>query len=154
MPWENQAFSDEARRIRQLIHDATEFPDSLVVGEPTRSEQEALDAVYEEAQIDDWDGEGSARVESSTYEYARQFIRLIPPTVTRPEIAADVDGELLFEWERDPRQTFSVSVGRDGTLSYAGLFGYEKIHGTVHFREALAKVISDCLAHFSSETGA
>ena len=96
------------------------------------------------AQVEDWDGEESARVEPSTYVYACQFLRLLPSTIPVPEIAADTDGEILFEWDLGRRRVFSVSIGRDGTLTYAALFGHTKTHGTEHFREALPPVISNC----------
>jgi hypothetical protein len=86
---------------------------------------------------------GSAPVEPSTYAYASQFLQILPANALPPDISVDTDGELLFEWDRGPRQTFSVSVGRDGTLTFAGLLGYRKVHGTEHFREALPLVIAD-----------
>jgi hypothetical protein len=126
----------------------------MAVGEPKRTVQEALDAAYAAAQVDNWDGEGSTRVEPSTYAYASQFIRLFPSTAPLPDITADTDGEILFEWDQGRRRTFSVSVGRDGTLTFAGLFGHTKIHGTEHLREALPVVISDYLARLSSPSRA
>ena len=106
------------------------------------------------AQVDDWDGEGSARVEPSTYGYASQFILLLPSTSPLPEIMPDTDGEILFEWDQGHRLVFSVSVGRDGTLTFAGLFGHAKIHGIEHLREALPLAVSDSLGRisFSSST--
>ena len=150
--WGDRALSEEAQIIRKLISDASEFSGSMAVGEPKRSVQEALDAAYVAAQVENWDGEGSARVEPSTYVYASQFIRLLPSTAPPPDIAADTDGEILFEWDQGRRRIFSVSVGRDGTLTFAGLFGHTKIHGTEHFREALPVVISDYLARLSSSS--
>lgn len=148
--WGDRALSEEAQIIRQLISDASAFSGSMAVGEPRRTVQEALDAAYAAAQVENWDGEGSARVESSTYVYASQFIRLLPSTAPLPEVTADIDGEILFEWDQGRRRIFSVSVGRDGTLTFAGLFGHNKIHGTEHLREALPVVISDYLARLSS----
>jgi len=148
--WGDRALSEEAQIIRKLITDASEFSGSMAVGEPKRTVQEALDTAYAAAQAENWDGEGSARVEPSTYVYASQFIRLLPSTAPLPDITADTDGEILFEWDQGRRRIFSVSVGRDGTLTFAGLFGHTKIHGTEHLREALPVVISDYLARLSS----
>lgn len=126
----------------------------MTVGEPKRIVQEALNAAYTAAQVENWDGEGSARVEPSTYVYASQFIWLLPSTAPLPEVTADIDGEILFEWDQGRRRIFSVSVGRDGTLTFAGLFGHNKIHGTEHLREALPMVISDSLTRLSSPSRA
>jgi len=144
--WGDRALSEEAQTLRKLIGDASSFSGSMAIGEPKRTLQEALDAAYEVAQVENWDGEGSARVEPSTYIYARQFLRLLPSTVPLPDITADTDGEILFEWDQGRRRIFSISVGRDGTLTFAGLFGHTKMHGTEHLREALPMVISDYLA--------
>jgi hypothetical protein len=150
--WGDRALSEEAQILRNLINDASAFSGSMAVGEPKRTVQEALDTAYVAAQAENWDGEGSARVEPSTYVYASQFIQLLPSTASLPDIAADTDGEILFEWDRGRRRIFSVSVGRDGTLTFAGLFGHTKIHGTEHLREVLSVVISDYLARLSSSS--
>ncbi len=144
-PWADRGLSDEASILRGLIRDAAEFPRSIALGEPRRAAREALDAAWIAAQVDDWDGEGARRVDPSTYVYADQFLRLVPTTVAFPDVTVDTDGEVLFEWDEGSRQVFSVSVGRDGTLTYAGLFGHAKVHGTEHLYEALPLVISDCL---------
>ncbi len=33
----------------------------------------------------------------------------------------------MFEWDFGSRLVFSISIGRDGTLTYAGLFGHTKV---------------------------
>ncbi len=152
-PWADRALSDEAWDLRRLFTDASEFPGSVAVGEPKRGAQEALVVACTAAQVDDWDGAGSRRVEPSTYIYADQFLRLLPSSASLPDITVDSDGEILFEWDQGRRQVFSVSVGRDGTLTYAGLFGHTKTHGTEHPREALPSVILDCLERLSGPPG-
>jgi hypothetical protein len=144
IPWADRALSEEAQVLRRRFDEASEFSGSVTVGELRRTAQEAIDVAYEAAQVDNWNGEGSARVEPSTYIYACQFLMLLPSTIPLPEITADTDGEILFEWDLGPRRVFSISVGRDGTLTFAGLFGYRKIHGTEHSCEALPVVISEC----------
>ncbi len=142
-PWVGRGLSEEARSLDRLSYEATEFSGSITFGEQKRTAQAALSLAYETAQVEDWDGEGSARFEPSTYDYASQFLRLLPSTIPVPEIDADTDGEILFEWDLGRRRVFSVSVGRDGTLTFAALFGYRKIHGTEPLREALPLVISE-----------
>jgi hypothetical protein len=149
----DRALSEQALVLCDLINDASAFSGSVAIGEPRRMIQEALTAAYAAAQSDDWDNAGSRRVEPSTYRYAEHFLSLLPSGVSFPEITVDTDGEIFFEWARGPRQVFSVSVGRDGTLTYAGLFGHNKIHGTEYLREALPSVISDCLERLSARSG-
>jgi hypothetical protein len=150
VPWIDRALSEEARAIGDMIIEAAEFRESMAVGEPKRSAQDALDVACSGARDDDWDGMGSTRVEPSTYAYASQLLRILPASTPVPDISVDIDGAILFEWDQGPRHVFSVSIGRDGTLTFAGLFGYAKIHGTEYFREALPLVIQDCLARVAT----
>jgi hypothetical protein len=113
----------------------------------------ALEAAYLEARDDNWDGAGSRRVEHSTYGYAQQFLQCLPNNTALPDIVADTDGEILFEWDYGPRQVFSVSIGRDGTLSYAGLFGHNKVHGRVPFGGALPSAILNGFELLSKHAG-
>jgi len=152
-PWVDRALSKEARVVCELIDAASGFSGSVTVGEPKRSAREALAAVYEMARVENWDGEGSASVEPSTYPYANQFLGLLPSSIPVPEIAADTDGEILFEWDLGPRRVFTVSVGRDGTLTFAALFGHRKIHGVEHLGETLPVVMSDCLEDLIASSG-
>jgi hypothetical protein len=76
-----------------------------------------------QASVDDWDGEGGAPVEQSTMRYATRFVLSLPQGQPQPSVLVDRNGEITFDWGSSPQQTFSVSVGRDGTLTYAGLFG-------------------------------
>ncbi len=46
-----------------------------------------------------------------------------------PGVSIDPDGEVSLEWYREPRRVFSVSVGANGELNYAGLFGGSRVHG-------------------------
>jgi len=151
VPWVDRGLSDDADVVRKLTIRATEFPGSVVLGEPKRVVQEALAAACVAVQKDDSDATGSAHVEPSTYAYASQFLQILPAGLPIPDVFVDTDGEILFEWDRGPRQIFSVSVGRDGTLTFAGLFGHAKIHGTEHLREALPVVIAHSLQRIANQ---
>ena len=142
-PAVDRAISHEAKVLRTQIKTVSDFAGSLTVGEPKRIVREALDAAYR-AQTQDPD-EVSVKVEPSTYAYADQFLGLLPNNISPPEITVDTDGEIMMEWDEGPRCIFSISVGRDGTLNFAGLFGLSKIHGTERIRDALPSVISNCL---------
>lgn len=152
-PFIDRALSGEALVLRELIREVSEFPGSVAVGEPKREAQIALVAAYNSALMDGWDGPGSVKAEPSTYIYADQFIRLLPSSVPIPEITVDSDGEIFFEWDRGRRLVFSVSVGRDGTLTFAGLFGNYKIHGTESLGEVLPPHISTCLKRLHAAIG-
>ena len=112
--------------------------------------QDALAAVCQSAQVDHWDGAGARRVEPSSYRYARQLIHRLPRWVSPPEIAIDRDGEILFEWDHGRRHVFTISIGKDGTLTFAGLFGQTTIHGIDHGRDELSSTIVEYLERFQA----
>jgi len=75
------------------------------------------------------------------------FLEALPTTAPIPDVVPEPDGEVAFEWDRGPWCVFSVSVGSDGTLSYAGLYGRRtKAHGTELFVDAVPKAVMDGLA--------
>jgi hypothetical protein len=116
----------------------------------------ALEAAYLAALDDNWDGAGSKRVEHSTYGYAQKLLQFLPTlsnNMALPDIIADTDGEILFEWDYGPRQVFSISIGRDGMLSYAGLFDRNKVHGRVPFVGALPSDILNSFELLSKHVG-
>jgi hypothetical protein len=121
----------------------------MTIEEPKRAAQKALDAAI--AQPKDLEND-AIEVEPSTYIYAEQFLRLLPREVSTPEITVDNDGEIMLEWDHGRRCVFSVSVGRDGTLSFAGLFGHNPIHGTEDLRETLPDIIADCFKRLPAST--
>ena len=89
-----------------------------------------IEEVTQVARINNWDGEGAVAVEPSTVDYACIFASAIPPHLPVPEISVDYDGDIAFEWSTAPRKVFSVSIRRDGVLTYAGLNGADEEHGT------------------------
>ena len=54
-----------------------------------------------------------------------------------PDISADPDGDISLEWRKEHRFTFVVSINGQGLISYAGLFGKNKIHGTEYFGQEM-----------------
>ena len=88
-----------------------------------------LKEVAREASTDGWDGYGASAVLPGSIYYSRQFLRLLPPTFPAPSFTVDPDGEIAIEWDYGVRKFISVSIGRDGTLNYAGLLGHRSFHG-------------------------
>jgi hypothetical protein len=98
--------------------------------------------------VPDWDGYGAAPVTPQARAAAEEFLGALPTTWPPPEMAADPDGEISFEWARDPHWVFSVSVSPEGRLSYAGLFGVNRVHGAESFVGQLPQAIVDNLVRF------
>lgn len=112
------------------------------MAEPRRRAFDALQAAYAGAQSEDWDSEGSAPVEPSTFMHAYNFLAALPTHTPAPDVAIDPDGEISFEWDGGSRKVFSVSVGSDGTLTFAGLFGHSRVHGLDHFVDSVPTTVS------------
>jgi hypothetical protein len=114
---------------------------SLALGAAYAAAVEDLSEVIEESSSSDWDGYGARPVGSPTCFNALRFLRALPWDVPVPEVAAEPDGEISFEWYRGSRSVFSVSVGPGRRLTYAGIFGSNEAHGTEHFFDELPKTI-------------
>jgi hypothetical protein len=111
----------------------------------------ALEELYEETSVDNWDGYGARAVIPSTYEQATRFLNRLPTTVPDPEVSADPDGEISFEWRAGPWRVFSVSVGPTGRLTWAAFFGRTRhTHGAEPFISELPKAIIDNLTRLLS----
>jgi hypothetical protein len=89
-----------------------------------------LTLVAQSCASDNWDGEGARAVDTSTVGFARMFASGLPGSLPSPDISADNDGDISFEWNYGPRRVFSVSVRRDGVLNYALLLGTKREHGS------------------------
>jgi len=86
-----------------------------------------------EASIANWDGYGAKAVDPLAYREAERFLAALPTTTPVPDVSVDPDGEVSISWNTEADWVFSVSIGGTGRLTYAGLFGTGKAHGTEWF---------------------
>ena len=97
-----------------------------------------LDRVYDECSEPAWDGYEADPISLDTYLEARKLLSMIPVSLPQPEISAEPDGEIGFEWYKDRYSVFVVSVGGNNILTYAALFGKDcKANGTEFLGRAL-----------------
>jgi hypothetical protein len=69
-------------------------------------------------------------VDIRTASAATRFVYLLPRSTPIPEVTADLDGDISFDWFGPAGKMFSVSINRDGRIAYAGRFGdTSKVHG-------------------------
>jgi hypothetical protein len=94
---------------------------------------EELYDVAASAALPNWDGYGGLPVTQESYLRAYCFLDSLPLGMPLPSIGVDPDGQLTFEWYRNPRRTLSVSVSAEGDLHYAALVGRKKEFGTEVF---------------------
>ena len=141
VPILDRGLSDEAREVGRLTRHASDIATSITLGAPKRATVEALEHAFVHAQEHGWDGYQAAPADPWAFIYALQFLAYLPTTAPLPEIAADTDGDIAVEWDFGPRRVFSVRIGRDGTLNYAGLVGHTSFHGTELLRESIPSSI-------------
>lgn len=67
---------------------------------------------------------------------ALNFALQLPRWLPSPEISADPDGEISFDWFGSSGKMYSVSIDQSGRLSYAGWFREDsRTHGTEKLSE-------------------
>ncbi len=126
--------------MKQTILDESEY--SIVLEEITEAFQ-TLNDILKECSADNWDGYGARAIDNTSYIEALRFLDFLPKTLPTPEITIEPDGEIAFEWRHSKRRVFSVSIGGKGELTYAGLFGLNKTHGTEIFGDEFPETILD-----------
>ena len=118
--WSSTGVSDAACRVTKV------FEESLVhYLEPRlellRPEIESLLGVSDET---------STPVDAHTVFAAMRFAYSLPRFGPLPEVSADPDGEISFDWAGPTGEMFSVSVNKQYRLAYAGWFGEgSRVHG-------------------------
>ena len=136
------AESPDADWIQRLASSATSPRSSEVLG----SKYWALAETLDQASLPNWDGYGALAVRPETFQKARAFLEMLPTTIPQPDIGADPDGEIVFEWQLKPDVVLSVSIGPADRLNYAALFGENRVYGTESFANGLPEAIASNLA--------
>ena len=70
-----------------------------------------------------WDGYSAEPIAPETHDLAGEFLKALPLGIPVPHVSADPDGQITFEWYKNPRCTVSVSLSPDGDLHFASLVG-------------------------------
>lgn len=152
----DRALSEDASRWRERVDSMMACLGSSMLDLRRRAAELALADAFEAAGHEGWDGMDTPHVEPSTYLYAHQFLTVLPETVVLPEIYADQDGDICFDWDQGRRYVLTVCVSRDGTLTYAALYGHAKSHGVELLADGLPKTIAaliDCVAVHRDQSG-
>jgi hypothetical protein len=81
-------------------------------------------------------------VSRDTARQALTFAMMLPKSLPIPGVAADPDGEISFDWIGKTGKMFSVSIGAEGRISYAGRFSDKsKVHGIEQLSETCPRQI-------------
>ena len=116
-------------------------PESITFGRRLGEICDSLLETYKEASYSNWDAYGASPVTRDAYEEAKKIIDLLPSSIRMPEIVAEPTGEIGFEWRRGKEQVFVISVGGKQKITFAGIFGENRIHGVEYFGGTLPLVI-------------
>lgn len=81
-----------------------------------------------------WDGDEANEVMQATISKAKELLHSLPRAFQAPEVEAETNGSISFEWYKTPKNIFVVRINEFGELKYAGLFGpVERRRGTSYF---------------------
>ncbi len=147
--------SPSAKRISELREEIRKhLLSSLAVSRTTETALSELNEIRVEAAHAGWDGYDARPVSFDAYLYARRFLESLPTTAPPPEVSADPDGEVSFDWVFGPRRALTLSIGVNGRCSYAWIRGNQKSRGTewlddevpTNIVSALAQLVRDAQA--------
>ena len=120
----NRGLSQDAIEVRQRKYSEDDPDTSYSIGFLKGQIFNHFVSAISGALDENWDGYGASPIDYLSVDYATSFICHLSSEIPSPEISVDNDGEIAIEWDYGPRKIFSVRIGRDGTLHYAGLVGY------------------------------
>jgi hypothetical protein len=99
-----------------------------------------------EAAEDNWDGQGSKRLDHDTYQAAKRFVQALPLEIPPPEVIVDADGEVNFEWYGKQGQRLTMALRKDGRVAYAGQFSIRsRASGMEEFNDSVPKELVECI---------
>ncbi|HUE81823.1 MAG TPA: hypothetical protein VMM84_06885 [Pyrinomonadaceae bacterium] len=128
--------------IRDLLRATYQgWLDSISLGKTLQDTYKQLDQVVEDCGRSDWDAYGAEPVLFESLENAKRFALALPFSLAAPEVSAEPDGEITFEWYSNPTRVFSVSIGPHNELTYAGIFGASRAYGTEVFHDEIPEII-------------
>jgi hypothetical protein len=139
---ESKGLSQEAKFISKTFSDLYEdYNYPITLGQTSREIKNYFLDIAKECSEDNWDGYGAKSFDIVSFCVAANFLLLLPSNFQKPEINVDPDGEVALEWFNGANKVFSVSFSNNGNLSYAGLFGINKAHGTEYFENEIPETI-------------
>jgi hypothetical protein len=96
----------------------------------------------------DWDKGGERAVMPATVENALKLLHSLADALVEPEISADPDGYIIYEWQASPKDVVTVSIAPDGVIYYASLLNTGRSHGAERVEEAPSAVLRANLERF------
>jgi len=142
--------SDAALKISQILtKTAVELIRSATGQARIADPLSSLDRLFEECSAENWDGEGAAAIPYQAFEEAERLVYALPVFVPPPDVLPEPIGAVAFEWYRNQRYTYVLSVKGNHSVEFAGLFGPgDEIHGKANFDGCLPAMVAEHLRTF------
>jgi len=113
-----------------------------------------IEELAQEHSRPNWDGYGAEPIAPEAKSFAQAIVNLLPLAFPAPDPVADPEGELALSWDFGPGHVFTLSISRNGTLSYAGLLGAgRKKHGMEPFEGGVPVVVVESIQELRDRTG-
>lgn len=114
-----------------------------------------LRAIAADCAQEDWDDYGAKAVSDTVIFRAEAFIRALPESISAPEISAEPDGQISFDWLPSRTRTFTLSVNAGNRLAYAWIDGANRGNAAEVFeRGALPPRLLKELQHITTDAPA
>jgi hypothetical protein len=135
---QSDAYNTISQSLRELLQ---ELREPISSGEGYADAVAQLEDLLVECAEVDWDGYGAAPIDLAAFEQAQRLLEVLPSSFSFPFVSADPDGEVSFDWFQGDSDVFSLSVGADGRLSYAGVFGPSRVFGTEFLSDEIPEAV-------------
>ena len=96
-------------------------PSNTLLPEQQLQCEQALQDLVNTAGEPNWDEEGADPVTKEIVEIAQRVIKELPGDIEPPQIAADPEGNIEFDWYLENGTMFTISVGKEGDIALSGL---------------------------------
>ncbi len=131
-------FSDDSKNlVKNLKKQIRKMYEPFTIGRPLEEAFQSLKGLYGECSAENWDGYGAKSVSEDSVHEAFKFIQMLPSSFAMPQMLAEPSGEIGLEWYKDKRMIFAISFNGKGMITYAGIFGSNKIHGEEYFGDSI-----------------
>jgi hypothetical protein len=145
-PARSTALSDPARDIDKMLENIREhLLSSYALSNPAEQALTELHEVLAEASREGWDGYGARPLNPLSYDFAKRFLNALPTNAPFPEVSADTDGEVSFDWVFGERKALTVSVGPTGRCTFAWMLGQRTYRGTDWIDDGIPEEILSAL---------
>jgi hypothetical protein len=154
-PARSTALSDPAKNIDKMLEKIREhLLSSYALSNAAEQALTELHEVLAEASREGWDGYGARPLNPLSYEFAISFLNALPTNAPFPEVSADTDGEVSFDWIFGERKALTVSIGPTGRCTFAWMLGQSTHRGTDWIDDEIPASIIFALGQLLRDTAA